>query len=217
MKAHRRGTTSFPCGFTRLELAIVVGVVVLLAAAVVPAVVRANFKASRESCVARLKQTGIAARIFETDNGGDYPWAIPTNRGGTLEFTTSGSETFRHFQVLSNELNTPRVILCPEDLRSQALSWAGLSNSNISYFVNLDTTNELPESVLGGDRNISERSSFILEARSQAPPKWVPSVGLHGAQGYLLFGDGSVQGLGPEGLGKAFSQSGVATNRLSIP
>ena len=217
MNTLRRRTTRFSGGFTKLELAIVVGVVVLLVAAVIPAVVRVNFKASRESCVSRLKQTGVAARIFAMDNSGDYPWALSTNRGGTLEFTTSGTETFRHFQVLSNELNSVRVILCPEDLRSPALSWAGLSNSNISYFVNLACTDASSGSVLGGDRNISDRGSFILEARPGSAPKWVPNVGLHGARGSVLFGDGSVQVLGSWRLAKAFSESGVATNRLSIP
>ena len=217
MNRHRRGPTRFSGGFTRLELAIVVGVVVLLAAAVVPALGRTKKRSDGTSCVYRLKIIGLSARIFAADNGGEYPWALSTNRGGTLEFTTSGSETFRHFQVLSNELNTVRVILCPDDRRSLALSWAGLSNSNISYFVNLDTTNELPDSVLGGDRNISDRGSLILEARSQAPPKWVPSVGLHGSEGRLLFGDGRVEEVGSEGLATAFSRSEVATNRLSIP
>jgi type II secretory pathway pseudopilin PulG len=200
--------TRFPGGFTRLELAIVVGVVVLLAAAVVPAVVRANFKASRESCVARLKITGNAARIFATDNGGDYPWAIPTNRGGTLEFTTSGSETFRHFQVLSNELNTPRVILCPEDLRSRALSWAGLSNSNISYFVNVDCTEPSPESVLGGDRNISERSSFILEARLKPHPSGSPVLACMVPEATCFLGMGVCKVWDPGAWRKRFRNPG---------
>jgi competence protein ComGC len=217
MKAHRRGTTRFSGGFTKLELAIVVGVVVLLVAAAIPASGILKKRSSQLGCVNFLKQIGIAARVFATDNGDEYPWAIPTNRGGSLEFTTAGSETFRHFQVLSNELNTVRVILCPDDRRSLALSWVGLSNSNISYFVNLDTTNELPDSVLGGDRNISDRGSLILEARSQAPPKWVANVGLHGSEGRLLFGDGRVEEVKSDGLAKALSESGVATNRLSIP
>jgi type II secretory pathway pseudopilin PulG len=217
MNRHRRGTTRFSGGFTRLELAIVVGVVVLLAAAVVPALGRTKKRSDGTSCVYRLKIIGLSARIFAADNGGEYPWALSTNRGGTLEFTTSGSETFRHFQVLSNELNSVRVILCPEDLRSPALSWAGLSNSNISYFVNMDGTNDFAEEVLGGDRNISDRGSFILEARPGSAPKWVPTVGLHGARGSVLLGDGRVQVLGSWRLAKALSESGVATNRLSIP
>ena len=83
--------------------------------------------------------------------------------------------------------------------------------------MNLACTDASSESVLGGDRNISDRGSLILEARSQAPPKWVANVGLHGSEGRLLFGDGRVEEAGSEGLAKAFSQSGVATNRLSIP
>jgi competence protein ComGC len=217
MNTLRRRTTRFSGGFTKLELAIVVGVVVLLAAAVVPALGRTKKRSDGTSCVYRLKIIGVSARIFAMDNGEKYPWAIPTNRGGSFQFTMDGSQTFRHFQALSNEIRSLRMPLCTEDERIPAMSWAGLSNSNISYFVNLDCTEPSPESVLGGDRNISDRGSFILEARPGSAPKWVPSVGLHGARGYLLFGDGGVQGVGSWRLAKALSQSGVATNRLSIP
>jgi hypothetical protein len=55
MNTLRRGTTSFPGGFTRLELAIVAGVVVLLAAAVVPALGRTKKRSDGTNCVYRLR------------------------------------------------------------------------------------------------------------------------------------------------------------------
>ncbi len=50
------------------------------------------------------------------------------------------------FPVMSNELNTPKILFCPEDkIRTQATMFTATQpgNSNISYFVNLDAVDSL--------------------------------------------------------------------------
>jgi prepilin-type N-terminal cleavage/methylation domain-containing protein len=70
--------------FTAIELLVVIAVVVILAAALLPAVLKAKAKAMRIHCVCRLKNVGLAQRIFATDNGELFPWeralADGTNR-----------------------------------------------------------------------------------------------------------------------------------------
>jgi prepilin-type processing-associated H-X9-DG protein len=70
---------------------------------------------------------------------------------------------------------------------------------------------------VAGDRNITQISGVVLESVVSAPPKWVEGVGLHGAKGNLLFGDGHVEEVNSAGLGNSLVRVGIATNRFSIP
>jgi prepilin-type processing-associated H-X9-DG protein len=146
--------------------------------------------------------------------------SVSTNFGGTLEFITSG-ETFRHFQVMSNELCTPKILVCPADACKAAKDFgSNLSNTNISYFVGLDADDSRPEMLLSGDRNIVggiKLSDGILEITTNQPIAW--SSEIHDGSGNLGLADGSVVQLGrghhldwPEWEVKM-----LATNRLAIP
>ena len=64
-------------GFTLLELAVVVGVIALLAALLLPAVLNARSAARGVSCKNNLKQLGVALANFESTHG-EYP-----DMGGT--------------------------------------------------------------------------------------------------------------------------------------
>ena len=61
------------------------------------------------------------------------------------------ANSWRHFQVMSNELNTPKILVCPEDAsKSAASNFASLGAGNVSYQVrsgtNIDETH--PQEVL---------------------------------------------------------------------
>ena len=56
-----------------------------------------------------------------------------------MEFNT-GADTFRHFQVMSNELSTPKILVCPADTRVAAANFVRLKNQNVSYFVGLEAS-----------------------------------------------------------------------------
>lgn len=96
-------------------------------------------KAQRISCVNNLKQIGLAFRIWEGDNGDQYPFNVSTNRGGTMEMCARGadgfdSNSFLHFQAMSNEVSSYRILVCPEDRsKTVALNWGNLSASNVTY------------------------------------------------------------------------------------
>src|SRR5580658_5695752 len=112
-------------GFTLVALLVIIAVIALLAAMLLPALAAAKRKAQRINCVNNLKQCGLAFRIWEGDNGDKMPMAVSTANGGTEEFA-AGADTFRHFQVMSNELSTPKILVCPADTRSQAYNFSRL-------------------------------------------------------------------------------------------
>ena len=119
--------------FTLVALMVVVAVIAILAAMLLPALASAKKKAQRINCVNNLKQCGLAFRIWEGDNGDKYPMAVPQEKGGTLE-CTSGAETYRHFQVMSNELSTTKILFCPSDAEREAFHNAQLNGSEFKRF-----------------------------------------------------------------------------------
>ncbi len=107
-----------PGAFTLIELLVVIGVIALLGLFAYPSLVTARQKAQRIGCTSRLKQIGLAFRIWVGDNTNGFPMQVSMELGGTKEFVTSG-ETFRHFEVMSNELNTPIILACPATRRER--------------------------------------------------------------------------------------------------
>ena len=62
---------------------------------------------------------------------------------------------------MSNELSTPIILLCPNDKsRTYATSFKGnLKDTNLSYFINVDSVPADGSSLLCGDRNLTNKAS----------------------------------------------------------
>ena len=200
-------------------LFVVVAVLAILAAMLLPALASAKKKAQRINCVNNLKQCGIAFRIWEGDNNDKLPMAVPTAKGGTKEFDT-GTDTFRHFQVMSNELSTPKILVCPADTRTVANNFVRLKNQNVSYFVGLEANDEFPQRFLDGDRNItgeSDPENGILKLVPGQRVTWTQAI--HVNSGNVGLSDGSVQQYSNPMLRDALRNSGGPTNiwRVSLP
>jgi hypothetical protein len=158
--------------FTLVETLVVVVTVVILTAMVLPVIFKSVSRSSKIGCVNMLKQQGIAFRIFSTDNGNKYPWAMAETNGGTFHpRLLNHQHTWAHFVVVSNELNTPKVLVCPSDQdatggitpKDVAKDFTALAsqsrtnslNRGISYLIGLSALEDDPTSILGGDRNIT--------------------------------------------------------------
>jgi prepilin-type processing-associated H-X9-DG protein len=205
--------------FTLVALLVIVAVLAILAAMLLPALAGAHDRARRIQCVNNLKQCGLAFRIWEGDNGDKLPMDVPLAKGGTKEFDT-GADTFRHFQVMSNELSTPKILICPADTRSVADNFARLKNQNVSYFVGLEANDANPQRFLDGDRNIageSEPENGILKLVPGGPVSWTTAI--HNNQGNVGLADGSVQQYSSSALHEALRNSGDPTNtwRIALP
>ena len=137
-------------------LAPAVAGVAIPAAMLLPALARAKSRAQSINCVNNLKQIGLAFRIWSLDNEDQFPFNVSATKGGTLELCARGEggfdqNSFRHFQVMSNELNTPKILICPADPSKQlAANFSNLQANNVSYLVRSGTniTDLSPQEVL---------------------------------------------------------------------
>jgi hypothetical protein len=126
---------------TALLAAPAVGGTAMIAAMVLPALAKAKERAQSISCVNNMKQIGLAFRIWAGDNDDQFPFNVSTGKGGTLELCSRGDDGFDrmsylHFQVMSNELTTPRILVCPGDSsKHAALGFGNLAPENVSYLV----------------------------------------------------------------------------------
>jgi len=212
-------------GLTLFEAVIVVVAVVVLAMLFLPALAKAKRKSSRIGCSVNLKQIGLAYRIWAGDNHDLYPQGVPAAYGGSWEFAERG-DAASTFQVMSNELSSIRILVCsglpgPGDTNhTYATNFNVLSNSNISYFVGVDVTNESNISlILSGDSNLQIDGKAVkpglISVWTNDPVKW--SSVRHGHSGNIGLADGSVQSATDSGLRDRIVETGIATNRWAIP
>jgi hypothetical protein len=124
---------------TALVAAPVVGVTAVGGAMLLPALAKAKSKAQSVACVNNMKQICLAARVWSLDHGDQFCFNVSTSTGGSLESCQPGGDNydrnaFLHFQVMSNELTTPKILVCPEDKTKQAAAvFAELQSWNVSY------------------------------------------------------------------------------------
>ena len=215
--------------FTKVELIVVIVVMALLVAMVLPVLAKAKAKAKRIHCVGRLKNIGLAHRIFATDNGDLFPWE--RSRANTNALTNfpvishlaPGEQVVRIFQSLSNELSTPKIIVCPADSdRREASSWVALTTNNISYFLGLSAEETLPQTFLAGDRNMTVNGQRVFGKVDLVVKETnAPAVGwdntIHRGRGTAAMGDGSVQQLSSARLREQLRNTGVTTNTFVFP
>ena len=209
-------------GFTALEMIAMIALVVLLAVLLLPTMVRPKNHHNRINCVSNLKQVGLAARMWANDNGEKFPWQVSTSTNGTMELV-NGLSVSPHFLVMSNELNSPRILACNTDTkRSKAMLFSQFDDTHLSYFVGLDSNEANPQSILAGDRNITggvRVTNTIHHFTSNSVVGFTKD--LHNNCGNLALGDGSAQQVSRSALGNqinaALLSSGQPALRLAIP
>ena len=190
----------------------------LIVALLLPRSRSVNTKAASITCVSHLKGTALAFQIFATDHTNLFPMRVGTNLGGSREYVGS-RETFRHFQVMSNELSTPLLVHCPRDRRKMATNFGGeFCNFNVSYFVGLEADETDPQMLLAGDRDITNDApsgNWIVHLRTNSPAGWRKQ--LHQYGGNVALADGSVGMFSDQRLREQLRYSAAATNRIALP
>ena len=224
-QAMNRNRPTYPTlGFTLLELLCVIAVIAILAAMLLPALSQGGAHARRVACVNYLREIGIAFHSFAHDHNSQFPMNVPMDEGGSKEFVQAGYQAdglfyfaFRHFQTLSNGLVTPKPLICPSDTRLAANNFGSLSNDNVSYFAGLKADYNQPNSILAGDRNITNDwapPATILRLDSQQPFRWTGEM--HRFKGNLLFADGRVEEWGSTELATV-ARAGQPPSDVALP
>ena len=171
--------------FTFMELLIVIAVVAILLAALLPALARGRTRSSRINCINNLKQISLSFQQWALDNGDKFPMQVSVTNGGAMDGIASGN-VCANFQVMSNELNSPKILICPDDNESgrsaatvfgnnAAAVSAGqipFSTNNVAYFVGADAEKSMTWMLLSGDDNLTHAN---LRIRSGLVGLWTNS------------------------------------------
>ena len=225
---------------TRTEVLVVIAVLALLAFWCLPIFFGLDSNGPGSSygltCVNNLKEISLGCCVWAGDNTGKYPMEESVTNGGTMEFAVAG-DVVKTFQIMSNELTTPKILYCPCDAqRTNAARFdLDFTVKNISYFIGLDASSNRPQTVLAGDANLAiggiPVKSGLLQFSMHAPVTWTASrhvpLDVHFWTpdskrhfGNVVFADGSINPFWQtedKTLSQAFTNSGLATNRLAIP
>jgi prepilin-type processing-associated H-X9-DG protein len=173
----------------------------------------------RINCINNLKQTALAFRLWSGDNGDVYPMqALSTEAYGSFQLNATNG--YRYFQIMSNELSTPKVIYCPTDsTRTSATNFTtDFDNSHVSYFLGLDASETNTSSFLAGDRNLTNGGALrngILYVRTNQNVGWTKEM--HNECGNVAMADGSVAQLSNKVVRAYLAKTGFVTNRLLFP
>lgn len=214
-------TTNRQRAFTLVDLLLIVLLMMVLAAMLLPALVASKKKASQVSCANNLEQVDLAFMIWAHENDDQGPMAVPVKKGGAKEFAEQGI-AFRIFQVMSNEINAPQILHCPNDMTTVgATNFINLHNRNLSYFIGMDATKDNPQAILLGDDNLVVDGKPVLPGLLNLSTnhfvEW--GAGRHHHAGNIALTDGSAQQATGASLRTLVSNAAIATNinRLVIP
>jgi prepilin-type processing-associated H-X9-DG protein/prepilin-type N-terminal cleavage/methylation domain-containing protein len=123
--AHRAAGVARHCyrvpAFTLVELLVVVAVIGILAALLLPVLVRGKVSAWRANCASNLRQLGFAAMLYWDDNNSrSFPWYGGVTNNGELYWfgwLGTGREGQRPIDLSAGALylylDTSKVRLCP--------------------------------------------------------------------------------------------------------
>jgi prepilin-type N-terminal cleavage/methylation domain-containing protein len=187
--------------FTLIELLVVIAIIAILASLLLPALAQAKAKAKTAECLNNLKQVAIGLRMWAQDSDGNFPWAVNADDGGSL----GSLEWVDHFRACSNELVTPKLLVCPASkTKVIASDWDVIAGyDNVSYFAGLSAKEAEPQTLLSGDGDV-----IGGEIESKVDLQWNLFVGssidaiwektAHQGRGNVTLSDGSAHTLSTE-------------------
>ena len=150
--------------------------------------------------------------------------SVSVTNGGAMELIATNNLA-AVFLAMTNELSTPKILICPVDeSRFPATSFAtNFSNANINYFICPDANPSYPQQVMSGDDNLAINDvpvkSGLVVFPSNGQVSWTGAR--HKFVGNIGYADGSVAEVSSSGLQSLFilATNGTPTSiiRFAIP
>jgi prepilin-type N-terminal cleavage/methylation domain-containing protein/prepilin-type processing-associated H-X9-DG protein len=148
--------------FSLIELLVVIGIVAVLLAILLPALATAREQAKRVQCLSNLRQLGLMAQIYVSENDGSYPIAI------------SGF-AFWDFSEPPNGPVTPGIL------------WSGQTNMKIQQCPSFDGKSDTPSDPFTG---YNYNTSFIGHGQGEYTVAPAKASEIRDPSRTALFGDG---------------------------
>jgi hypothetical protein len=211
--------------FTRIELSIGIAAVVLVLLVSATGLADTRNRSRRAGCVDNLRQIGQGVQLWAADHENKNPWLVPQANDGTRPNlgSTKPANTWFEFFYLSNQLVTPKILVCPSDkirFTNAATDWSSTvygykarNNAATSYTIGLHSVFSNPNSLLSSDRNLQVDSIFgncamgingVPTVHLTTPTLTVWTNSIHLSSGNLLLNDGRVLETSNSGLKSYF-------------
>ena len=204
-------------GLTLVEGTVVLAILAIAGALYLSTLSRGYTRSSRIGCVNNLKQVVLGFRMWTNDHADEFPFFSAASDSSRPFANTP--QVFRHFQVISNELVTSKILRCHTDkTRTTATDFVQLQNTNLSYFVGLDAREDDPQQILSGDRNITGGTwsgGFLRSLTPRGEAGWTAEM--HQFNGNVGLADGSVSQFSTNSLRQHLAGMTNAVVRLAVP
>ena len=121
-------------GFTLFETLVVIGIVLLMAAILLPALSKVRETGRRTMCMSNLRNLGRATLCYAQDYGGALPHRGPPSWGN------NGFARYPFLLTLANKyVRSPGTFFCPSDQRNEVpraittTDWEAPDSARVSY------------------------------------------------------------------------------------
>ncbi len=213
--------------FNLIELLAVIAIIALVTATFLQKKPRrpqqVTSRNNQYRCINNQKHIVDAFLMLSKDNGGKLPWELSAG-------TNNPTDPAPMYATLAPYLRDLNELVCPTDrARAAASSFKSLTRSNLSYFVNLDSTLSVTnkgDMIIGGDRHLQWGTNVVgpgvFVYQSGMAMNW--SSDLHSSSSYapiglLMFADGHVERVSTNigSMNAAFEDQKLAQARFLVP